>query len=416
MSFEVAFQEKVLACLIAHPNFFAQVCLHAEAQFDTPEMKFFWQKIKDSYLTYKTAPTETYLRRELQKESKEDYLPVLERILRLPEDWRYVESEFVSFLRHQAIKRALEKSIDLLEKQRWDDIERLLKEAFNVGREDGNLGSRYFDEVRRRAATRVFREKEKVGTLIPPLDAVLDGGVSIPELCVIMGLYSSGKSMMLINILKGAVLQGLPSVYYTAEMSADQVADRFDASFSGININDLVERPEDVVPKIEKVRRMFGDLLIIKEFPARKWKVESFESHLNLLDQFGFHAKVVGIDYADLIAPSHIYNSPYIELRTIYEELKGLATEKQLIIWTPTQAHRAAAGKEIIDAEDIADSFQKVMVPDVVISINQTKTEEMQNKLRLFVVKNRYNKRHQQITLSTDFSRAQFAVLDKENW
>jgi len=414
MAFEVAFQEKVLACLISHPNFFAQVCLHAEAQFDTPEMKYLWSKIKDSYLNYKTPPTATMLRREIHKDSKDDCLPILERILRLPEDWRYVESEFVSFLRHQAIKDALLKSVDLLEKQRWDDIESLVKDAFNVGREDGNLGSRYFRETRQRAASRVFREKEKVGTLIPQLDAVLDGGVSVPDLCVIMGLYSSGKSMMLINILKGAVLQGLPSVYYTAEMSADQVADRFDASFSGININDLVEKPEVLIPKIEKVKRLFGDLLIIKEFPARKWKVETFESHLNLLDQFGFHAKVVGIDYADLIAPSHLYNSPYIELRTIYEELKGLASERQLIIWTPTQAHRQASHKETLDGEDIADSFQKVMVPDVVLSINQTKSEEMQNKLRLFVVKNRFNKRHQQITLSTDFARAQFAKLEPD--
>jgi len=409
MAFEIAFQEKVLACLIAHPNFFAQVCLHAEAQFDTPEMKFLWEKIKDSYLIFKTAPTETMLKQEIRKESKDAYLPVLERILRLPEDHRYVESEFISFLRHQAIKDALLKSVDLLEQQKWEDIESLVKDAFSVGKEDGNLGTKYFEEIRHRASSRVFREKEKVGTLIPPLDAILGGGVCTPELCVIMGMYSSGKSMMLVNILKGAILQGLPTVYYTAEMSADQVADRFDSSFSGINVNDLVAKPETLIPKIEKVRRMFGNLLIIKEFPARKWKVETFESHLSLLDQFGFHAKVVGIDYADLISPSHPYASTYIELRTIYEELKGLASERKLIIWTPTQAHRLASHKETLDGEDTADSFQKIMVSDVVISINQTKSEEMQNILRLFVVKNRFNKRHQQITLNTDFSRAQFA-------
>lgn len=111
---------------------------------------------------------------------------------------------------------------------------------------------------------------------------------------------------------------------------------------------------------------------------------------------------------------SRRYDQRYIELGLVYEELRGMATELKIPIWTGTQTHRSAIDKDIVGLNNVADSFEKMMIADVVVTLNQSLNEKRDNVIRLFLAKNRSGRGGGEIEVTCDFSKAQFCITAVE--
>jgi hypothetical protein len=96
----------------------------------------------------------------------------------------------------------------------------------------------------------------------------------------------------------------------------------------------------------------------------------------------GVNPDIVFVDYADLLYPSFHHKDPWINIDTIYKELREVAIELGIPIWTPTQGNRASYNKEIFDINDLAASFGKAMTVDVMVALCRTKEERASDEAR----------------------------------
>ena len=418
-SYPKEFQAKVLSCLCSSSTFFAQVnqFLYPE-YFEDEVLAFFCRKIYMCYKEYKTAPTEEILSLEINKakENKEIlpeafsiYNSTLDLILEKDFEPTYVETQVQDFIKFQVYRDSLSQGIELLKDRDFGGIDAALKVATSLSF-DLRPGQKYFEELDARLIRRSKVQEEEIPTLIPGLDPLIRGGIRKKELGVIQGLPSSGKSIYLVNITKGAILCGKKVLYYTLEMSEGDIADRFDSTFSGVNMNTLHNRVTTVRKKISKLGVKYADSLIIKEYPTKLCTPDTLGAHVNGLLETGFRPDLIIVDYADLLRPNKTYSQRRFELENIYLDLRSIAMEFPVAIWTASQANRRATEAELIGMEFVSEAFSKIMIADIVISINQTKKEEEEEEMRLHIVKNRYAKKGKIIKIRNAFGRMQFSV------
>jgi len=370
------------------------------------------------YREYKTAPTEEILGVEIDKaKENNEILPEAFSVynstlgLILDQDFKqlYVETQIQDFIKFQVYKDSLSQGIELLKDRDFEGIDETLKVATSLSF-DLRPGQKYFEEIDNRLIRRSKVQEEEIPTLIPGLDSLIRGGIRKKELAVIVGLPGSGKSIFAINIAKGAILCGKRVVYYTLEMSADDIADRFDSTFSGVRMNVLSGRVATVKKKISKLGVKYKDSLIIKEYPTKLCTPDTLGVHINGLLETRFRPDLIIVDYADLLRSNKTYRERRFELENIYLDLRSIAMEFPIAIWTASQANRRATEAELIGMEFVSEAFSKVMIADIVISINQTKAEEEEEKMQLHIVKNRYAKKGKIIKIKNAFDRMQFSM------
>jgi replicative DNA helicase len=142
---------------------------------------------------------------------------------------------------------------------------------------------------------------------------------------------------------------------------------------------------------LAEIQRFKGDL-IIKQYPTRGATVDIIRSHILSLRAQDFNPDAIIIDYGDILKSSRSYNDKRHEEGSIFEELRGLAVDLKLPVVTATQANRGALEKRIVTMADIAESFEKAKIADVIIALCQTSKEKKTGKMRWFFAKNRDNK------------------------
>jgi replicative DNA helicase len=161
-----------------------------------------------------------------------------------------------------------------------------------------------------------------------------------------------------------------------------------------------------LVKFMQNMRNALKADVYIKEFPSGRLTIEMLKAHLLLMQsRDDFHPDVVIVDYMDIMAmPAHI-KEPIEQLTWLGIELRALAYEMNVALWTATQTNRGGVDKEIVSEADVAGDFKKMATSDVVISINQTKKEAVLNEARVFYVKNRIGKKYTTHPIITDFER-----------
>ena len=118
------------------------------------------------------------------------------------------------------------------------------------------------------------------------------------------------------------------------------------------------------------------------------------------------------IDYADIMRSTRSYDSLRHELKLIYEELRNLAMELKIPVWTASQANREAAEKEVVGLDSMSEAYGKAMVADVVVSLSRKQLEKSTGAGRLFVAKNRAGKDGILFPVRIDCSRSIISVID----
>lgn len=196
----------------------------------------------------------------------------------------------------------------------------------------------------------------------------------------------SHNSHWLTMIGANALKQGKNVLHYTFELSETAVGIRYDSNLCDMDSNEVMDHKDEI---IDKYKNMSLGRLYIKEYPTNTASVFTVRSHIERLDLKGFKPDIVIIDYADIMRSSRQFDSLRHELKLVYEELRGLAMEIGIPIWTASQSNKEGANSEIIDMTNMSEAYGKAMICDFIISISRRSHEKASGWGRLFVAKNR---------------------------
>lgn len=390
--FGKSFQEK-LACLILHDRPFSeQIEEVLETDFfEYEHIKIFAKIIFDYRSEYRSHPSYSTLE-TLMKTALEGYTDAEQEMVMtffettIAECGELADAQFIKdlaldFCKKRKLYGAMVRSIDLLEKQKFDEIKIQIEEAIKLGN-DNNCGHDYKMDFEERYQ---IKARNPVSTGWQLMDDITHGGAGKGELGVVIAATGGGKSIALCHLSAQAVADGKTVVYYTLELSEEVVGQRHDAWMTGISLNALSAYKEEIFDKVKDVE---GEL-IVKNYPTQSASIATLERHLEKLIMLGKSIDMIVVDYGDLLKPTKSYQQKRMELSDIYEELRGLAGKYECPVWTASQTNRSGLNAEIITMEAISEAYAKCFCADFIFSISRTIEDKNQNTGRIFIAKNR---------------------------
>ena len=290
--------------------------------------------------------------------------------------------------------------------EQFEEVVDLMRTAVSVGMPQ-SIGHEFFNDTEAR-----FQEITRITTPtgIPELDCrdILDGGLGRGELGVVVAPTGVGKSHWLVNMGAEALKIGKTVVHYTFELSEVLTGKRYDANITNIPVSDLIDRKEEVLKHYED--NEYGDL-IIKYYPCRSASVNTIRNHLDKLKLRNYTPSVVIIDYADVMKSTRQYDALRLELQLIYEELRQMAADFNVPVWTASQSNRAGASQDMVGLENMGESYGKAQVSDVVLGLSRKPEEKATGYARLFVAKNRAGMDGIQLVLKIDCGKSTFKTV-----
>tara|TARA_R110002153_G_scaffold66988_3_gene178755 strand:- start:1188 stop:2180 length:993 start_codon:yes stop_codon:yes gene_type:complete len=292
----------------------------------------------------------------------------------------------------------------LLKAGDFDGIKYLVESALKAGN-DKNVGHEYNKDIESR-----FREDSRT-TIATPWDKVndvLQGGLGNGDFGLIFGNPGGGKSWSLVALGGYAVRMGFNVLHYTLELGEQYVGRRYDAFFSNIPVDQVLQNRE----KIEEILPQLPGELIIKEFPTGRATISTIESHIRKVGDLGTKADLIIIDYVDLLSTKKRTADRKGEIDDIYTSTKGLARELDLPIWSVSQVNRAGAKDNVIEGDKAAGSYDKMMITDFCMSLSRKAKDKVNGTGRFHIMKNRYGMDGLTFGVKADTSTGHFEVHD----
>jgi replicative DNA helicase len=272
-----------------------------------------------------------------------------------------------------------------------------------------DLGHDYINELLSR-----FEESTR-DTIKTPWDVindVMDGGLGKGELGVVVAPAGIGKTWFLQSIGADAVKRGKSVVHYTLELNQAYVGLRYDTIFTGIPTANLKYSMSDV----EKIISKLTGNLLIKYFPTRTASVQTLSAHLKNLELHDKMPDVVLVDYADILRDTSGIKDYRLQLGNIYEDLRGLAGEYDIPIWTASQANRSSLEEDVIEADKVAESYSKVMTADFIMSVSRKATDKIANTGRVHIMKNRFGQDGNTYPANINTNVGKLEVFEGDSW
>ena len=389
IQYGTSFQSKIISSLLTDIKFTKQIIdILDVSYFDTDSNKFLVKSIKDYFAKYKSEPTMEAIKimvddvdNDVLKTSIVDSLRGAWQHREDP-DLQFVKEKTLEFCKNQVIKNAIMESVELLDNQQYDEIKGVIDTAMTAGMER-DIGHEYITgfEERMSQQSRVTQP-----TQWDSVNDLMDGGLAGGELGVIVAPAGIGKSWTLQAIGAHAVKKGLTVVHYTLELNAQYVGLRYDTIVSGQPTGNLQYYKEEVLKKIGQLK---GNL-IIKYYPTRTASVNTLTAHLQQCELQGIKPDMVIVDYADIMKSTQHFSEKRHQIGHVYEELRGMAGEFDIPLWTASQANRSSLEEDVIGAEKVSEDYSKVMTSDFVMSMSRKVEDKIANTGRFHVIKNRF--------------------------
>jgi replicative DNA helicase len=414
--FGSSFQTKSLAVLLKDIRFLEQTYdIIVPHYFESDSNKWIAEKILWYYESFKNLPTIDVFKQEIDKlPPTQDTLKVsvvaqLKNVYQniKAEDLDYIKTEFLTFCQNQAVKNAVLKSADLVQKGKYQEIKVIVDRALRAGQER-NIGHNWQDDLESRVSKLA---RNTIPTPWPVINQLIDGGLGPGELGCVIAPSGIGKSWFLRAIGAEALRRGLRVVDYTFELSENYVGLRYDTIITGIEPAEIKNNVAKVRAEIDKIS---GELFI-KYYPTRSASVTHLMAHINRMTQMGYKPDLVIIDYADLMRSTEKSNARHEELGFIYEELRGMLGELQIPGWTASQSQRSALQDEVVEADKIAGAYSKIFVSDVVMSVSRKLSDKISDTARVHMIKNRFGADGMTFPASMNLSHGQIEIFDENS-
>ena len=373
--------------------------------FAERDERYVYEQIREYFTKYNTIPTVEALGIELDSASMNDAdykltKVILDKLYKdkddTPLDWLIEQTE--KWCKDRAIYNAVMDSIEILDekgKRSQGEIPDLLKEALSVSF-DTNIGHDFLIDSDRRYDF-YHTEEEKLPFDLDYFNKITKGGLPNKTLNIALAGTGVGKTLFMGHVAANCLMMGKNVLYITMEMSEERIAERIDANLLNIPIRELTDLPKDMYDKkIERLREKTKGKLIIKEYPTAGAHVGHFRHLLQELNlKKDYKPDLIVIDYLNIctsfrVRPGSNVNS-YTLVKSIAEELRGLAVEYDVPVLSATQTTRSGYSNTDIDLTDTSESFGLPATADFMFALISSEELEALDQMLVKQLKNRYN-------------------------
>jgi len=372
---------------------------------------------------YNKLPTTETLTIELQESSSMsdeqfqmsmDIVPQLFTNEQIDENWLLDATE--KWCQDRAIYNAVMESISIID-GKHDTLTKgalpdLLSKALGVGF-DNAVGHDYIENVEERYEF-YHTEEDRIPFDLDYFNKITKGGVPKKTLNIALAGTGVGKSLFMCHIASAALVEGRNVLYITMEMAEERIAERIDANLLNVPIDQLDKLSKDMfTTKVADLARKTTGKLIVKEYPTGSAHSGHFRGLLNELKlKKQFEPDVIFIDYLNICASSRMkamggsINS-YTYIKAIAEELRGLAVEFEVPIFSATQTTRSGYSNSDVGLEDTSESFGLPATADLMFALISTEELDKDGQLMVKQLKNRYNDptHHKRFVVGIDRSK-----------
>ena len=316
-----------------------------------------------------------------------------------PTEMKWLVEQTEKFCQDKAIYNAIMESVSILddkgEKKAKGEIPKILSDALGVSF-DPNVGHDYIDDFSNRYDM-YHKVESRIKFDLDIFNKITKGGLPIKTLNVALAGTGVGKSLFMCHVAASCLSNAQNVLYITMEMSEEKIAERIDANLMNVTMDELhVMSKEDYVRKFGVLKNKTQGKLIIKEYPTAAANALHFRALLQeLLLKKSFKPDIIFIDYLNICSSSRIkpggsVNS-YTYIKSIAEELRGLAVEAGLPIMTATQTTRSGFTNTDVDLTDTSESFGLPATADFMFALISTEELQQLNQIMVKQLKNRYS-------------------------
>jgi replicative DNA helicase len=418
----------ILRNLIHNEEYLRKVLPFIESDyFEDLEQKIVFEEISEFVLEYNNLPTKEVLCIEVEKRTdvnEDEFKRLVHLITHLedvPTEQNWLVNTTEKWCRDRAIYLALMESIQLADgngtKSR-DAIPSILQDALAVSF-DNHVGHDYLQDYEERFS--YYHKKEnRIEFDLDYFNRITNGGVPSKTLNIFLAGTNVGKTLAMCHMASSFLLQSKNVLYITMEMAEEEIAKRMDANMLNIPINQLDELPKSIfTSKASKLIEKTKGTLIIKEYPTASAHSGHFKGLLNELAlKKSFKPDVIFIDYINICASSRFragsnMNS-YTIIKSIAEELRGLAVEFNVPIFSATQTTRSGFSSSDVEITDTSESFGLPATADFLVALISTEELEDLGQILVKQLKNRYGDKSINKRFVVGIDRAKMRLYDVE--
>lgn len=398
-------EKQILAALIYNENYLRQALPFLKDEyFSKREDRSVFNLISSYIRQYNTRPSTTALTIDASTLSlgQEELDRVVETIQSLKEDhndqeWLVDQTE--KFCQDRAIYNAIMSSIQILDgrdtKHGKGNIPQILIDALAVSF-DTHIGHDFLEDYSDRYDF-YHKKEDRLPFDLEYFNRITKGGLPKKTLNVALAGTGVGKSLFMCHCAASNLLQGHNVLYVTLEMSEEKIAERIDANLLNVQVDELTVLPKEAYEKkIQRVKDKTPGKLIIKEYPTASAGANHIRHLINELRiKRSFVPDIIYVDYLNICVSSRLkyganVNS-YTYVKSIAEEMRGLAVECNLPIVTATQTTRSGFNSTDIGLEDTSESFGLPATADFMFALISSEELEDLGQIMIKQLKNRYN-------------------------
>ena len=426
-------EQTVLKNLLTNEKYMRKVLPFIKPDYFEGVYRILFKEVGKFVAKYNKLPSAESFKIELDQSDKltddqynmaMDIVPQLFTKNESDEQWLMDTTE--KWCQDRAIYNAIMESISIID-GKHDTLTKgalpdLLTKALGVGF-DLTVGHDYIENVEDRYEF-YHRDEDRIPFDIEIFNKITKGGVPNKTLNIALAGTGVGKSLYMCHVAANALTDGRDVLYITMEMAEERIAERIDANLLNVPIDQLDKLSKDMfTTKVADIARKTTGKLIIKEYPTGAAHSGHFRALLNELKlKRQFEPDIIFIDYLNICSSSRMKGlggaiNTYSYVKAIAEELRGLAVEYDVPIFSATQTTRSGFSNSDVGLEDTSESFGLPATADLMFALISTEELEQKGEIMVKQLKNRYNDPtiHKRFVIGVDRSKMRLFDVEEDS-
>ena len=407
MSTDQTIERTTLSELVGNEQYARKVLPFIKSEyFSDRTERIVFEEIQKFVEKYNALPTKSTLEIEIDTRrdlNENDISRILQTVKSLKADkeinYEWLVETTEKWCKDRAVYNAIVEGISIIDgkdKTRGaDSIPSILTEALAVGF-DNHVGHDYLEDSESRFDY-YHTIEEKIPFDLEFFNRITKGGLPPKTLNIALAGTGVGKSLFMCHVAANCLSQGKNVLYITLEMAEERIAERIDANLMNISMEDLHDLPKQMFEsKINKIIKSTSGKLIVKEYPTASAHSGHFRGLIKeLAIKKTFKPDIIFIDYLNICSSSRFKGNAnvgsYFYIKSIAEELRGLAVETNVPIMSATQTTRSGFSNSDVGLEDTSESFGLPATADLMFALISNEELDELNQIAVKQLKNRYN-------------------------
>ena len=404
---EINLQQTILRNLLTNDSYMRKVAPFLSPEYFEGVYKGLFKEFTSYIAKFNSLPTKEAFKIEVDSADRltDDQYRVAMEIL--PDIFQYAHED-ISWLvdrtekwcQDRAVFNAVMESITIIDGNHQslsrNAIPDVLSKALSVTF-DTNIGHDYLESVDERYDFYTQTE-ERLPFDLDYFNRITKGGLPNKTLNIALAGTGVGKSLFMCHCAGAALSQGKNVLYITMEMAEERIAERIDANLLNVPIDQLEHLSKDMFTnRVKGIADKTNGKLIIKEYPTGQAHANHFRALLNELKlKKQFIPDMIFIDYLNICASARMKGmggaiNSYTYIKSIAEELRGLAVEFDVPIVSATQTTRSGYSNDDLGLEDTSESFGLPATADLMFALISNDELSASGQILVKQLKNRYN-------------------------